>query len=69
MKMDLVDRILTIGLFLVIVGIIIIVFDPTSIIVLNRLITGPTDPVGVLIILTGLSLAISAGYRKVIYLT
>ena len=66
MKMDLVDRILTIGLVLVLVGIIIIIFDPASIIVVNRLISGPTDPVGVLISLTGLSLTISAGYRKVI---
>jgi hypothetical protein len=62
--MDLVDRILTIGLVFMVVGIIIIVIDPASIIVFKRLITGPTDPIGALISLAGLSLTVSACYRK-----
>ena len=54
------------GLTLLVVGVFIIVFDPANVFIFTRLITGPTDPVGTVISLAGLSLAIAGGYRKIL---
>ena len=62
--MELADRIVAFGLILLVVGVFIIVFDPANVFIFRRLISGPTDPVGTVISLTGLSLAIAGGYRK-----
>ena len=63
--MELADRIVAFGLILLVVGVSIVVFDPSNVLVFTRLITGPTDPVGTVISLTGLSLAIAGGFRKI----
>ncbi|MCW3990728.1 MAG: hypothetical protein NWE88_11720 [Candidatus Bathyarchaeota archaeon] len=64
--MELADRIVAFGLILLVAGVFIVVFDPSNVIVFARLVTGPTDPVGTVISLVGLSLAIAGGYRKLI---
>ena len=64
--MELADRIVAFGFILLVAGVFIVVFDPSNVIVFTRLVTGPTDPVGTVISLAGLSLAIAGGYRKLI---
>jgi hypothetical protein len=54
------------GLILLVVGVFIVTYDPANVIIFTRLITGPTDPVGTVISLAGLSLAIAGGYRKLV---
>jgi hypothetical protein len=64
--MDFADRIVVFGLILLVVGVFIVTYDPANVIIFTRLITGPTDPVGTVISLAGLSLAIAGGYRKLV---
>ena len=64
--MELADRIVAFGFILLVAGVFIVVFDPSNVIVFTRLVTGPTDPVGTVISLVGLSLAIAGGYRKLV---
>lgn len=62
--MELADRIVAFGLTLLVVGVIIVVFVPANITLLTTPITGSTEPVGTVISLMGLSLAIAGGSRK-----
>ena len=48
-----------------VVGVFIVAYDPVNVVLFTRLISGPTDPVGTVISLSGLSLAIAGGYRKI----
>ena len=64
--MELADRIVAFGLTLLVVGVFIIVIDPANVFIITRLITGPTDPLGTVMSLAGLSLAIAGGYRKIL---
>lgn len=48
------------------VGVFIIVFDPVNLTLLTTRLFGPTEPVGTVISLIGLSLAIAGGYRKIL---
>jgi len=61
---ELADRIVGFGLTLLVVGVFIIVFDPVNLTIIMNRITGPTEPVGTVISLMGLSLAIAGGSRK-----
>ena len=63
--MELADRIVVFGLILLVVGVFIVAYDPVNVVLFTRLISGPTDPVGTVISLSGLSLAIAGGYRKI----
>jgi len=63
--MEIADRIVAFGLTLLVVGVFIIVFDPVSLTILLNRITGPTEPVGTVISLVGLSLALAGGVRKI----
>jgi len=63
--MELADRIVVFGLTLLVVGALIIVFDPVNLTLLTTRILGPTEPVGTVISLIGLSLAIAGGFRKI----
>ena len=47
-------------------GVFIVALDPANVLIFTRPITGPTDPVGTVISLVGLSLAIAGGYRKLV---
>jgi hypothetical protein len=49
-----------------VVGVFIVALDPANVMIFMRPITGPTEPVGTVISLTGLSLAIAGGYRKLV---
>jgi len=64
--MELADRIVAFGLILLVVGFFIIVFDPVNVTLLLNRIADPTEPVGTVISLMGISLAIAGGYRKLI---
>ena len=64
--MELADRIVAFGLTLLVVGVFIVVFDPANIILFTTPITGPTESLGTVISLVGLSLAIAGGYRKIL---
>ena len=64
--MELADRIVAFGLILLVVGVFIVVLDPGNVMIFTRPITGPTDPVGTVISLAGLSVAIAGGYRKLV---
>jgi hypothetical protein len=64
--MELADRIVAFGLILLVVGFFIIVFDPVNVTILLNRIADPTEPVGTVISLMGISLAIAGGYRKLI---
>ena len=64
--MELADRIVVFGLILLVVGVFIVTYDPANVIMSARPITGPTDPVGTVVSLAGLSLDIAGGYRKLI---
>jgi hypothetical protein len=64
--MELADRIVVFRLILLVGGIFIVVFAPANVVLFARPITGPTGPVGTVISLAGLSLAIAGGYRKLI---
>ncbi len=64
--MELADRIVAFGLILLVVGFFIIVFDPVNVTILLNRIADPTEPVGTVISLMGISLAIAGGYRKFI---
>ena len=64
--MKLADRIVAFGLILLVVGFFIIVFDPVNVTILLNRIADPTEPVGTVISLMGISLAIAGGYRKLI---
>jgi hypothetical protein len=64
--MELADRIVAFGLTLLAVGVFIVVLDPASINLFTTPISGPTEPVGTVISLVGLSLAIAGGYRKLL---
>jgi hypothetical protein len=63
--MELADRIVAFGLSLLVVGGFIIVFDPVNVTILLNRITGPTEPMGTVISLIGISLAIAGGCRKI----
>ena len=63
--MELADRIVVFGIILLVVGVFIVAYDPVNVVLFTRLISGPTDPVGTVISLSGLSLAIAGGYRKI----
>ena len=62
--MEFADRIVAFGLTLLVVGVFSIVFDPVNVTTLLNRISGPTEPVGTVISLMGLSLAIAGGSRK-----
>jgi hypothetical protein len=64
--LELADRIVVFGLILLMVGVFIVAYDPVNVVLFTRLISGPTDPVGTVISLSGLSLAIAGGYRKLV---
>jgi hypothetical protein len=64
--LELADRIVVFGLILLVVGVFIVAYDPVNVVLFTRLISGPTDPVGTVISLSGLSLAIAGGYRKLV---
>jgi hypothetical protein len=49
---------------LLVVGVFIIVFDPVNLTIIMNRISSPTEPVGTVISLMGLSLAIAGGSRK-----
>ena len=63
--MEFTDRIVAFGLALLVVGVFIIVFDPVNVTILLSRITGPTEPVGTVISLMGISFAIAGGCRKI----
>ena len=48
------------------VGVFIIVFDPVKLTIFATPLFGPTEPLGTVISLIGLSLAIAGGYRKMV---
>lgn len=62
--MELADRIVVFGMTLLVVGVFIIVFDPVNLTIIMNRISSPTEPVGTVISLMGLSLAIAGGSRK-----
>lgn len=64
--MEIADRIVAFGLTLLVVGVFIIVFDPANLTIFITRLLGPTEPVGTVISLIGLSLAIAGGYRKIL---
>jgi hypothetical protein len=63
--LELADRIVVFGIALLVVGVFIIVFDPTNLTIIMSRITGPTEPVGTVLSLMGLSFAIAGGSRKI----
>lgn len=54
------------GLTLLAVGVFIIVFDPVKLTIFAMRLFGSTEPLGTVISLIGLSLAIASGYRKMV---
>jgi len=59
------DRIVAFGVTLLVVGVLIIVFDPVNLTIFITRLFGPTEPIGTVISLIGLSLTIAGGYRKI----
>jgi hypothetical protein len=60
------NTILAFGLTLLVVGVFIIVFDPVKLTIFATRLFGPTEPLGPVISLIWLSLAIAGGYRKMV---
>lgn len=60
------NNILAFGLTLLAVGVFIIVFDPVKLTIFAMRLFGSTEPLGTVISLIGLSLAIASGYRKIV---
>lgn len=64
--MKIVKNILTFGTTLLLLGVLIVVFSPANLTLFTQRIYGPPEPIGTVISLIGLSLAIAGGYRKLL---
>ena len=64
--MKVVKNILAFGITLLLLGVLIIAFNPANLTIFTQRIYGPPEPIGTVISLIGLSLAIAGGYRKLI---
>ena len=65
MRTNLVDNIMTFGVALLITGVLIIVFSPSNLTVFTLQMADSSGPVGAVLSLVGLSLAIACGYRRI----
>ncbi len=64
--MKIVKNSLAFGITLLLMGVLIVVFSPANLTLFTQRIYGPPEPIGTVISLIGLSLAIAGGYRKLL---
>ncbi len=64
--MKIVKNFLAFGTTLLLLGVLIVVFNPANLTLFTQRIYGPPEPLSTVISLIGLSLAIAGGYRKLL---
>jgi hypothetical protein len=64
--MKIVKNSLAFGITLLLLGVLTVVFNPANLTFFTQRIYGPPEPIGTVISLIGLSLAIAGGYRTLI---